>query len=305
MKAPNPPSEKEISQLEQEATYPAVRLPLTIIPATGLFPSEFFHIHQDWIIWPAKNSGQDYPIIKIPLDDECRRKAKLRGRRKSTAGIVDQEGPCSICKKIGTARFRSPSSLDTERKVPIINDAAADELRLWFQKYDTIPWSSNLTRLQTISKNLINRTVTAYDLRFVFGRRAIKMGICDEIIIENLGLRQKPRWVLEYQREFTPKKTGQITYQQYLEVIDKNGPISINSISELLGRSESAVGHMLRKLEKNGFTNRVNKKGKGKQARDLWDVNVRSDTLLSCVKKECDKEFNTFRGLTAHTTREH
>jgi len=305
MRAADPPTDKEVSQLKNEATYSAARLPLTVIPATGLYPSEFFHIHQDWITWPTEDGGQDYPIISVPVKDECKRKTKARGRNKSTVGIVDREEPCSICKRINRDKFQSPSSFEVERQVPVIDKSAVDELWLWFHRYDTIPWNNSLTRLQTISNNLINRCISSYDLRQVFGRRAIKMGISDDIIVENLGLKDKPKWLLEYERRFRPEKTGQLTFQQYLTVINKNSPISVESISELIGRSESAVGNMVRKLEKHDFATRVSQNGKDGQKRDLWDTSVGPDTLLSCPKEECTKKFDTFRGLTAHSTRVH
>lgn len=301
----DPPTEEEIKLLEHRATQPAARVPLTVIPSTGLYPSEFFHLRKDWITWPMEMNSQEYPIITVPLSGECTRKTKLRGRRKATVGIVREDEPCSICRKKGKTNFQSPSRLEAERNVPVIDNTAADELRLWFQKYNTIPWNRNLTRLQTVSEDLINRTVKASDLRFVFARRAVKMGISDELIAENMGLKHKPKWLLEYNRKNSPEKVGKLTYQQYLEVIYRNGPITVCGISNLISRSESAVRSMLKKLEKRGFATRVGQKGRGRQTKNLWDTDVCPNTPLTCSENRCGEKFDTFVGLTAHRTRAH
>lgn len=293
-----PPTESEISQLKEVTTQPAARLPLTVEPATGMFPYEFLHLHEDWIVWPTdEESGPNYPIITVPVGEECRRAIKQQGRRKSTVGINEQDAPCPACKYLGKEKYQSPSELDTQRTIPVVDEAASKDLQIWFRKFDTIPWSRGLTQLNTVAESEIDRRISLGDLRDVFVRRAVEMGINDEVMLDNMGLTQKSAKIIKWQRKLESDQITQLTYQEYLTVINDESPVTYREIATVLDRSLSAVRLKVSKLEDNGMVERV---GRGDREAILFDALEPPTKLLNCPKRNCNREFDSFTGRANH-----
>jgi len=197
--------------------------------------------------------------------------------------------------------------------VPVPDPKAVEELRYWFREYDTIPWEKNLYRLNTVAKDVIGREVSATDLKYVFPRRAAKMGFTGDEIRSIMGVKAGARsdegnTINQMVRKHNPSKANQLTYRQYLACLDCYGPITATEIMEITDKTKAPVNTMLRKMNEEGYVEKV-----GKQKAEsyegnypfLWDNRVAEDTLLECKKESCSDKFGSFRGRSLHTSTQH
>jgi hypothetical protein len=295
-------------------TRPATRIPLAIVGGTGIWGTEFLHLHEDWIEWPGERPDEpSNPIIRIPENEECRRKEVPQGHN-SSVDIIERDQPCQTCRSNSQSndlrsRFRSPRGESTPNIVPVVDEEAINALKWWFNQYDTIPWHHNYNVLNTEARQHLDRSekINHTSLRRTFVARATKMGLDLDLIADSLGVRS--RQLKEKGRPFTiiAKQFGDYehvsythrNFQDYLMVLHTIGPASTSQIADALGLTYKAVQERMPVLAEMGFMKEV---GNTDHGGSLWEAIVSPDTELKCRDTQCERTFDTRRGRSTHET---
>jgi hypothetical protein len=291
-------SPSEFNALKKQAVRPSCTVPLAVIPATGLYPVEFTHLHDDWIEWPTDNPHTpDHPIIRIPRSDPCRRKKIKRG----TGGapiLLPRSEPCQICRDSKVQRFTDPYRNDDNRVIPITDNYAVDQLTHWFAQHNTIPWDRSLTTLNKLSKKALGRHVSLRDLRFTFAARAAEMGFDIGFIQDRMGLSATTSAL----RRVLDEHGNQLqhSFQDYIQLLDVHEPLSPQQISEYLGLEWKSVCHRLQEYSDDGLVAKVSESGKNTPT--YWTNVVPPGYTIKCSHSDCSKRFKTHSGRATHET---
>ncbi len=300
----DPLSPSELQQLRESASKPAELLPLAVVPATGLHPKEFLHLHSSWIEWPSNNEASpNFPLIRIPLEPQpCRRKKFVS---KSTLKLISRDRPCESCRE-GDDIFHANSRSEENNVVSVVDEFAHDQMKWWFRRFDTVPWSTGLNSLNRLANESIERDcrVTLRGLRYTFAVRAAKMGINVETITNQMGqnvITQRLRDLLHKHGEHIDLKRS--TVRDYLILLNNNKSMSISEIAKALGKSYEASLSFMNQLATEGLVQQVRESSGPKPA--LWTNKVPPDTELVCQYPRCDRTFNTFNGRGIHESSKH
>ena len=214
-------SSDELVTLQNKDLPLAAELPLNIIPATGLSPPEYLHLHRDWITFSGDSDDDpDYPVIRIPEEEKCRRQRQIPGNTTELHGFKERDKPCAACRgRSKASKFirNRPEKMST---IVVVDDEAADLVEWWFSQIDTIPWHRRQTALKRVCREHIGREITLLSLRHTFAARAAAMGITKSMILSQLGV-QSPSARLE--KIILKHDKGELreytTFNQYLEFL--------------------------------------------------------------------------------------
>lgn len=297
----DPLSSSEFRTLREQATQPASTVPLAVLSATGMYSVEFLHLHDDWIDWPTNNShAPDYPIIRIPHSNPCRRKKVKRGTSGAPV-VLPRSEPCNPCKKSKTPGFTDTHRNDDNRVIPVTDSYAVDQLTYWFTQHDTIPWNECLTTLNRLSEKTINRRVSLRDLRFTFTARAVEMGFDLKVIKDRMGLSSTTptlRRILVERRNQEDQLSH--SFQDYLLLLDDHEPLSPQQIANYLDRHKRTVLKRLRNYQADGLVEKVSEGWPGSPT--YWTNIAPPDATIPCSNSHCDKRFDTHSGRATHET---
>ena len=191
-----PLTEDELAQFTKaaEETKPVDEL-LAIIPSTGLYTSEFSHLHRDWISGLTDpldvDSERDSLVIRVPDDSRC--EGLLKGsRRNALMEFEERKTPCKRCENRG-GRWNPPSECRV-RTIPVVDKNAKKRISWWFDQYHSIPLNKRTVskRAHRIAEKAgIEKEVSPVSLRNTYGTLLLKMGFSAEEIAEAMGYYNK------------------------------------------------------------------------------------------------------------------
>lgn len=296
-------SPDELKTLQNKDIPPAAELPLAIIPATGLSPPEYLHLHRDWITFGGdSDSDLDSPIIRIPEEEQCRRQRQKPGNTSRLDGFVERGKPCVACRNRSKASKFIRNRPEEMSTVVVVDDEAADLVEWWFSKVDTIPWHRRQTALKRVCREYIGREITLLSLRHTFAARAATMGIDKSTILSQLGVQSPSYRLKEIISNYDKGKLrGYTTFNQYLEFLELNGPATPDEIADYFDFAPGTVNRKMSQLQEFGLViiKRESKTGYDGHQR-LWDNNAVPPTTIQCPEDGCPEEFYSLFKLKRH-----
>jgi hypothetical protein len=308
----------EWRSLVEKTTRPGAWVPLTVVGGTGLHRTEFFHLHEDWIEWPGDRPDEpSNPLIRIPEEEDCRRKKVPQGHN-SDVDTIERDEPCDICQSNVSPgdgldqKFRTRRREGVSRLVPVVDKDAADALTWWFKQHDTIPWQNGYTVLNTIAKEHLDRSerINHTALRRTFVARAAKMDLDLDLIADSVGVHSrelkekgKPFTIIAKQfGDYNHVSYTQRSFQDYLMVLHTIGPASQGEIADALDLTYSGVRVQMRTLKEEGFIDKVGETSRGAP---IWKAVAPPDTELECRNPDCKMSFDSTRGRGIHESMVH
>lgn len=307
----------ELAKLREAASKPSVRLPVAIVPATGLWPPEFAHLHSDWITFASDQKGLEYHTITIPDEDPCRRKKAVYGSE--SGGLMNtkfnkRDQPCDYCTAHGgEGYFTAPHRDDSNRTITITDEHAAELLKWWFTKFDTVPWGYiRDSRLRRVALHILDRPINLTGLRHTFAARAAAMGLDLDVVMDYMGINGDYPTSRLYQILVEHSAKGanpddilnQRTYHSYLTLLNDHGPLAAREIADHFDIRKSSARRTISKYEKIGLAERTQESIRGVQP-TLWTNTVEPGTPVECEHEGCDKEFYSLERRSKHTTNQH
>jgi integrase len=247
---PLPPD--RLAELREYAENPKERLPIDIIPGTGLSLQEFLHLRPSWIEWPTDYEGPDVPLLRIPEEAPCARTLR-QPKYQTVLTLEERDLPCEDC-----TRQPGPSKFFVEydrrvRQIPVVDSVAADTLRWWFSRYDCIPLGRDLKGVETLCRRLDipPSSASAQDLRWTYARRLADMEFDRAEIADVMGVQAT---ATTFYRALRASKTDYDLQEfhsvaEYLDAIGEPGDIATSQeIADRLGIRRTAVTKRLRNL---------------------------------------------------------
>lgn len=315
-RAEDPLSSDELTKLRESASKPSVRLPVAIVPATGLYPPEFLHLHPDWITFASDQKSLEHHTITIPDEEPCRRQKAVFGSE--SGGLLntkfrERDQPCSYCTSHGGEQyFTAPHRDDSNRTITVTDDHAAELLKWWFTNFDTIPWEYRTSRLRRASLHVIDRPVNLTGLRLTFAARAAAMGLDQDVIMDYMGVNSDFPTERLYRILFKHSAKGpnpddslnRRTHHSYLALLDAHGPLSVREIADEFDIQRVSARETMNKYERIGLVEKTQEWMNGVQPA-LWTNTVESGTPIKCEHEGCDKEFYSLEKRSKHTTKQH
>lgn len=298
----NPLTPDELATLRQQDLPLAAKLPLDIIPSTGLWPPEYLHLHRDWITF-TNDDGPDQVIIRIPEEEQCRRQKQRPGNLSPLDGITGRDKPCAACRsRSKSSKFvrDRPEEMNT---VVVVDDNAADTIEWWFSEVGTIPWHRRQTALKRVCREHIGREITLLSLRHTFAAKAAAMGIEQPLILDQLGV-QSPSERLEkiIHRYDKGQSRDYTTFNEYLTFLESHGPTTADEIAD---HFDVAPGTARRRLNDFEAVDLIDITRKAKSGNDghpaLWNNAATPPTTVQCPEENCSEEFYTLHELKRHT----
>lgn len=315
--AEEPLSPEQLAALQELAAKPSVVLPVRIVPATGLYPHEFAHIHRDWIEFATNNNSINYHTITIPDREPCRRKKAKYGSSSGgllNTGFTSRDQPCAYCQKRGDEDcFTAPHRNDSNRTIPITDKKASEILKWWFSKFETIPWQyAHESRLRKVAMQIIKRPVNLTGLRLTFAARAAVMGIEQDTVLDFMGINGNYPTSRLYQifTEYSAMGVDpdgilkQRTYHSYLQLLSSEGPLAIKEIAEHFNTCVSTPNRLMNKYEKLGLVKKTQEWINGVQPA-LWINAVEPGTPVVCGHNGCNEKFMNLKKKTQHERTNH
>ncbi|EMA04271.1 hypothetical protein SAMN05443574_13518 [Haloarcula vallismortis] len=240
----------QLEELLEHAENPQERLPVEIIAGTGVSLQEFLHLREDWITWPNDVDALDVPLLRIPEEAPCGR-TRLQPSHQTVLSPTPATPPCLDCE-----RQPGPSKFFVDfdrraRRVPLVDEDAADALRWWFDRYDCIPFGRDLRGFRTLVERTDLENVSAQDLRWTFGRRLADMEFPREEIADVMGVNPRAVTMSRVLRASSTDYGIQThhTVEEYLDAIGEPGDTATSAeLAERLDLVRDAVTKRLRTL---------------------------------------------------------
>lgn len=247
-----PLSPDRLATLRKHAENPKECLPMDIIPGTGLSLQEFLHLRPSWVEWPADYDDHDVPLLRIPEEAPCGRTLR-QPRYQRVLTLEKRDPPCLDCtRQSGSSKFFVEYDRRV-RRIPLVDEVAADTLRWWFSRYDCIPLGRNLKGVKTLCRRLDipPSSATGQDLRWTYARRLADMEFDRSDIADVMGVRPiAPTFYRALRASETDYDVRELhTVGEYLDAIGESGDTATSGeIADRLDLQRDAVTKRLRKL---------------------------------------------------------
>lgn len=307
----------ELAKLSESASKPSVKLPVAIVPATGLWPPEFTHIHSDWITFASEQNSLKHHTITIPDEERCRRQKAVYGAESGglmNTNFRERDQPCDYCTAHGGEQyFTAPHRNDSNRTIAVTDEHAAELLKWWFTKFDTVPWQyAHDPRLRRVALHIIDRPINLTGLRHTFAARAAAMGLDLDIVMDYMGINSDYPSDRLYRILFEHSGKGanpddilnRRTYHSYLALLNNHGPLAVRGIADHFDIQKTSARGRINKYEGIGLVEKTQEWINGIQPA-LWINTVEPGTPVECGHEECDKEFYSLDRRSKHTTNKH
>lgn len=242
---------EDLEELRATAENAKERLPIDVIPGTGLSLQEFLHLRPSWIEWPNGHGDLDVPLIRVPQEAPCARDVRQPAYQ-TVLQPVSREPPCHDCERQpGPDKFfvKEQQYDRRVRSIPVADETAAETLRWWFHRYDCIPLARNLTGISTVVDRTSVTNVSPDDLRWTFARRLADMEFGRDDIAEVMGVSPKAKAMYRALRASSTDYGIRCHHgiEEYLDAIGEPGDTATsNEIAARLGLQNQSVTKRLR-----------------------------------------------------------
>lgn len=307
----------ELAKLRETASKPSVKLPVAIVPATGLWPPEFAHLHSDWITFASDQNALEHHTITIPDESPCRRQKAVYGSK--SGGLMntkfrERDRPCDYCRNHGGEQYFTASHRDdSNRTITVTDEHAAEILKWWFTKFDTLPWKyASNSRLRRAALHILDRPINLTGLRHTFAARAAAMGLDLDVVMDYMGINgdyptgRLYRILIEHSAKGANPDDilNQRTYHSYLSLLEDHGPLSAREIADHFDIRKTSARRTINKYEGVGLVEKTQEWINGVQP-SLWTNIVEPGTPVECKHEGCGKEFYSLERRSKHTTNQH
>ncbi len=170
------------------------RLLSHIIPYSGLTLSEFTHLRRNWIVYSDRDDP-DSITIHVPEQSPCA--GTTRFEPYSGKRIETRCKSCYQCQPNGVWTPEAPSRV---RSIPVHEEIAVEAMSLWFDRYDSIPFTGTGTPYKLMDdikeEAGLSRDFGFTALRKTFAVLLISKGFESDTVAELMGMPERNRSML-------------------------------------------------------------------------------------------------------------
>lgn len=301
---------REWVRKKNNITYRAVT---DITPFAALQANALSHLRKDWIEW-----REDSVVIRIPSTADC-------NQTKGTSGlgeyITDRKRPCSTCRNTGeTNQFEAtpPGSRLMEprsRKVILHKGIAEPAIETLEHIFNTLGRDEIGVRrqgIQDITHDIA--TSAALDREFTYNelmRTQLLIHAAYEVDLEVIH-EQSPfheqlnRRIIRESEFDHPEISGTLGVEEFLFIIERNAPVSIDDIADMTGLVRGGVNDRLKKLKQRNRVEVVKKEqmSGGRYKTQYFDVTKPPSDPFTC-QYGCGKTSDSIVGISKHESMMH